>query len=629
MLLFIFIRTSPYFSSLSSRIQDPYVLEVLVLSTTLLIAFRANYGYERYWDACGDSFQMMSYWLDAVANAGIFHMQQKHHDCFKPPSYFDHHDLNRLGLRRDRQQDDKSKEGDRDIPCTTANNTNARMGIESMFPISKANADFPFAQSNDTIKAASINQRQNPKGKPSSRMPSVLKEGDQESLHLLQQQQQHHQHQQQNHRHNKSTMGDPKYLVQKGRLDGGWGAQFPDGKSTYHNMNDPNLDWSQHVKTDPRGFASNAGGRTPNLYLQELVHLASLCNAVALATLRDDIEGTKIPLTRYLPGEAWPEVDPSKLITPRTLVEIIKDAIYAITSYDCTPEMQTEHNISRPIPVLGGISDSEYMFLTMARGPSAKVLLAWNWLSEFITREDLEGSFGKVGAPLVSRIHQFLSDGMIHYNHCRKTMFTPFPFPHAQISALFVMIVLFIVPLLMDEYMNHDAIGALITFLTVTCLAGLHEVARDLENPFRNVPNEIPLLSLQAIFNEGLVTLFAGFHPDHYWNADDFWDSTTTIRCENDNNTSMLNPYCSNESEEDVASEIEDSCEDYERMMKLMEQQQMKLDRIYSLLKVGQSDNELLTTKDLSDESVLAMDRENVEQCDDGIPDRHYDVASN
>jgi hypothetical protein len=48
-------------------------------------------------------------------------------------------------------------------------------------------------------------------------------------------------------------------------------------------------------------------------------------------------------------------------------------------------------------------------------------------------------------------------------------------------------------------------------------LSGIHEVARELENPFRNVPNEIPLSTLMAEANEALLTMYAGYHPDLYW----------------------------------------------------------------------------------------------------------------
>ena len=53
--------------------------------------------------------------------------------------------------------------------------------------------------------------------------------------------------------------------------------------------------------------------------------------------------------------------------------------------------------------------------------------------------------------------------------------------------------------------------------MTVTALSGVHEVARELENPFRNVPNEIPLATIMAEANEALITMYAGYHPDFFW----------------------------------------------------------------------------------------------------------------
>lgn len=106
---------------------------------------------------------------------------------------------------------------------------------------------------------------------------------------------------------------------------------------------------------------------------------------------------------------------------------------------------------------------------------------------------------------------------MLAYNQARKVMFIPFPFPHAQLSAFAIILVTAAVPFLMDQYTNETWLGILLTLCTVVTISGLHEVARELENPFRNVPNDIPLCTLQAMFNETLVTFYAGYHPDSYW----------------------------------------------------------------------------------------------------------------
>jgi predicted membrane chloride channel (bestrophin family) len=303
---------------------------------------------------------------------------------------------------------------------------------------------------------------------------------------------------------------EPPPLTGKPRLDGGWGSLFT-GSATFFSPEDDNWAFSE-------GFAGTKGGRTPPLFLQELAHLASLLNAVALSTLRNDVEGAESPLRMYVPGSPWPEVDPDNLDKSfkQTIPELIMHALGA----DRTPAQRTRYNASRPLPVLGGISDAEIRFLQMARGPSAKTQLCWNWLSEFIHREHLAGSMGETGSPIISRVMQFLGDGMIYYNHSRKIMMIPFPFPHAQLSVLYVLVMVLVIPLLLDQFIVPTWMGALITFFAVTCLAGLHEVARELENPFRNVPNELPLVTLQAMFNEGLITIYAGFHPDAYWDGD-------------------------------------------------------------------------------------------------------------
>jgi predicted membrane chloride channel (bestrophin family) len=437
-------------------LSHPYGVGVLISSVSFLIVFRANYGYQRYWNACGDVHQMMSKWLDAITHTGVYHMQQEHHNHIKPPSYFENHDLNRLGLKRDRERE-------RDVSNLGRKGKRERAVEKSINSVRK----------------------------------SLYNKDEQLST--------------------TDVAYDTTHLMDEGRKDGGWGLMFEDEKSTFYSVDKPNT-WNDD---EGRGFASTAGGRTPSLFLQELVHLASLCNAVAFSTLRNDVEGAESPLDLYTPGSPWPNVD-SDREKDKSALELASDTMQYLFGFDKSPAARTEHNASRPLHVLGGVSDNEIAFLQKARGPSAKVTLAWHWLSEFIIREHLAGSLGKVGPPIISRIFQFLSDGMIFYNHARKTMFIPFPFPHAQISAFFVFTIMFAVPLLMDEYSNNIYLGALLTFLTVTCLAGLHEVARELENPFRNVPNEIPLCTLQAMFNESLITLFSGYHPDHYWEPNDY-----------------------------------------------------------------------------------------------------------
>jgi len=69
----------------------------------------------------------------------------------------------------------------------------------------------------------------------------------------------------------------------------------------------------------------------------------------------------------------------------------------------------------------------------------------------------------------------------------------------------------------MDQYADNIVLASCLSFVSVAALSGIHEVARELENPFRNIPNELPLVTLQAQFNEALIVMYSGYHPDHFW----------------------------------------------------------------------------------------------------------------
>jgi hypothetical protein len=303
--------------------------------------------------------------------------------------------------------------------------------------------------------------------------------------------------------------------------------------------------------TSKRVVHGGTGSEQASLFLQEAAHLLSLLSAVAFSTLRNDLEQAESPLATFVPGSAWPCVDPDEYSA-----DIRKD--WTRTESRCFTVMwyligrtrnqkgQTLYNAARPFRVVGGVSDAEIEILQAARGPLAKVALCTMWLQEFISREYMAGSTGPVAPPIISRLYHFVSEGMLGYNQARKIAYIPFPFPHAQITTLFILVVVSFIPIVMLTFVNNGIFGAVLNCLTVMCFTGLHEVSRELENPFQNVPNgmfdvarrvvsrrvavifamhantfisttDIPLNNFQAQFNEGLMTMYTGYHPDAFW----------------------------------------------------------------------------------------------------------------
>lgn len=156
-----------------------------------------------------------------------------------------------------------------------------------------------------------------------------------------------------------ATNNDPTPLFGEPILDGGWGLLYPPTDTYFDPMKPLGA-------PDQNGFASTKGGRNPSLFLQELAHLASLLNAVASATLRNDVEGAESPLDVYEPGSPWPPVDSHH---SRQSCKLDGLLLKYLTGADRKPEARTKFNQMHPLGVLGGVSDSEIRFLQWPEGP--------------------------------------------------------------------------------------------------------------------------------------------------------------------------------------------------------------------------------------------------------------------
>lgn len=408
----------------------PLPIGLLIIATTYMLAFRANFAYNRYWEACTAVHQMHSKWMDGAMLLAAFHLQATRYEDEKPPTFALHPEMT-----CDERQKDKL-ESELEFWDRT-NHSNSQFRSLCCRKPRKNEEEDPSR--GPSTKSRNINSR---------KIPVIDRVG-------------------------KSVRNSKK--------------PWPDGK--------------------------------PPLFLQELAHLMSLRSAVAMSTLRNDIEECDTPLTTFTRGMPWPHTDPDDFKTDvrRDMSESSHRSwtlLKYLMGFTRTPKSRTLYNAARPFRVVGGISDEEVAMLSAARGPLAKVALCFMWVNEFVSREYLNGSTGKVAPPIVGRVIQFESDGMLGYNQARKIAYEPFPFPHAQISSFFVLLLILLIPFQMVSYVYNLGLGAVLCFLVVLSFAGLHEVARELENPFLNAPNDLPLNNYQAQFNESLMTMYTGYHPD-------------------------------------------------------------------------------------------------------------------
>lgn len=320
-LVFILLDFTTDLNNDPNMVQHPYALGALIVAFTFLLSFKANFSYNRYWEAVTAVHQMHSKWLDVGMDLVAFHLQS---DIYKkkPPAFGQHPELN---FYRDGKRNHKSPN---------------RIGPED-----RLDGD---------------------KGK-------ILKG-------LV-----------------------PKDIFAKANMDEGELVERENG-STDLNKGEKIYSNLQNVYLPTADNPIDLKTKTPSPFLQEAAHLLSLLSAVAMSTLRNDVEAAESPLGTFYRGDPWPAVDPDSCYAQIRDNWSTESHCWIVFRYllglSRTDRDRTLYNAARPFRVIGGVSESEIKLLQAARGAFAKVALVSVWLQEFISREYLSGSTGKVGVRL-------------------------------------------------------------------------------------------------------------------------------------------------------------------------------------------------------------------------------------
>lgn len=135
-----------------------------------------------------------------------------------------------------------------------------------------------------------------------------------------------------------------------------------------------------------------------------------------------------------------------------------------------------------------------------------RVSVALQWVQVLITERMKRGGL-KVDPPILSRVFQELSTGHWGYRSAHKIHCTPFPFPYAQLIASSLIILLPCAAIMMDRYVDNWLWATGFCFLSVCGFYAVNEVAIELEDPFGNDENDLPMETYQREFNERLLML--------------------------------------------------------------------------------------------------------------------------
>jgi predicted membrane chloride channel (bestrophin family) len=225
-------------------------------------------------------------------------------------------------------------------------------------------------------------------------------------------------------------------------------------------------------------------------FLLEVLHWFTLLNALAMIVLRDE----DTTLSRFTYSE---RVKQRSTLSERNIPSHGSDVVRdeeEFAQLPAPPEGLPEFR------VIGRMTKAEKRALEDA--PDMVLFIA-QWIAESVTVMHVKGFMSTPG-PILSRFFQEMSNGMLGFNQAYKITFVPFPFPFAQILGALLCLFVVICPVMVVQMTKGMFIPPVLSFAAILGYWGLNQIAVELENPFGDDPNDLPLPETHVCFVDAL-----------------------------------------------------------------------------------------------------------------------------
>eukprot|EP00927_Polykrikos_kofoidii_P031725 TRINITY_DN2721_c0_g3_i2.p1 TRINITY_DN2721_c0_g3~~TRINITY_DN2721_c0_g3_i2.p1 ORF type:complete len:580 (-),score=63.01 TRINITY_DN2721_c0_g3_i2:124-1749(-) len=170
----------------------------------------------------------------------------------------------------------------------------------------------------------------------------------------------------------------------------------------------------------------------------------------------------------------------------------------------CCGLQQVSPNWDRPFEIidLEGIEPTSMEFLNSVPD---KVEIILQWIQRSMVLHVQTGVL-PVAPPILSRAFQEVSRGIVNLQNARKIADFPYPYPLAQVSMILQLLHWAMIPVT-SSLAAPRGWAVLFSFLSIFVLWCIHFNALDLEFPFGNRVNDLPMHEMQQDWNKSVYTL--------------------------------------------------------------------------------------------------------------------------
>lgn len=204
----------------------------------------------------------------------------------------------------------------------------------------------------------------------------------------------------------------------------------------------------------------------------------------------------------------YSKADPVAISRFKHLIVRLFSALHALALAEIEDGPHTETG-SRSLGMeLIDIQGLDEMTLRSLHSTDQRTQLVLHWLQGAIT-DALTAGILNIPPPLLTRVFQELSNGLMAFNQALKVADIPFPFPYAQICSIVLCFIWIATPVVVTHWVDSVQLSAVCSFTQVFVLYAINSIAGELENPFGDDENDLCFVDMQKRMNSNLVLLLS------------------------------------------------------------------------------------------------------------------------
>eukprot|EP00928_Gymnodinium_smaydae_P087803 TRINITY_DN71_c3_g1_i1.p1 TRINITY_DN71_c3_g1~~TRINITY_DN71_c3_g1_i1.p1 ORF type:complete len:525 (+),score=37.80 TRINITY_DN71_c3_g1_i1:58-1632(+) len=147
-----------------------------------------------------------------------------------------------------------------------------------------------------------------------------------------------------------------------------------------------------------------------------------------------------------------------------------------------------------------------YEFLEYLQDANDRCEIILQWVQRAIVEASHAGIID-VPPPILSRVFQELSHGIVNLNNVRQLKEIPFPFPYSQTLTYLLVIHWVTTAVLASQFMGSAVCAAFLSFVLISAYWTPLYIALEIDQPFGGDANDLPVKMLQSDMNQSLLQL--------------------------------------------------------------------------------------------------------------------------